>query len=434
MKYTGLTVVIPTRNRASLAMCAIRSVLEQSAERLQILVSDNSTINSEAQALSQFCRNLTDKRVHYIVPKEQMPMTQHWDWAVSRAFEISESSHVTFLTDRMLFKKEQLTEAIEIVRQYPDKILCYNIDTVVDNESPVRVIQAPWTGNVFEVNSDQLLFLVSRATLHNCLPRMLNSVVPHASLEKIRVQFGNVFDSISPDFSFCFRVLDTFDSILFFDKTILLQHGLYRSNGESGALGRKTDDFLDFIAELGGKPMNFAAPIPEIMTVFNAICHEYCVLKEQAKSKTFQDIDKRAYLNFLANEIRRIEDPSVRREFEALLVAHGWRDTKDESDDLRSFLRKLVSLPTVVNRIRWLAGVSYTKRAWLILAELFDVHPPDENRFGFRTTAEAIEYADRFPRQKDTHRDLREPLSSARKVARVPSSHQEIDHDGPCYQ
>ncbi len=414
MKYSGLTVVIPTRNRASLAMCAIRSVLEQPVERLRILVSDNSTIKTEAQQLAGFCRNLADKRVQYLVPPKQMPMTQHWDWAVCRALEIPESSHVSLLTDRMLFKKEQLTEAVEIVRQHPNEILCYNIDTVIDNESPVRVIQVPWTGHVYEVNSNQLISLVSRAKLHNSLPRMLNSVVSHENLKKIRLRFGSVFDSNSPDFCFCFRVLDTFDSLLFFDKTVLLQHGLFRSNGASATLGRKTEDFLDFIAEIGDKPINHAAPIPEIVTVFNAICHEYCAFMEQTKSEKFQEIDERAYLSFLADETKRIEDPTLRREYKALLVSHGWRDTTQTS-----ILRRVFSLPTVVNRMRWLAGVPFAKRAWLILAALFGVQPPNDNRFGFRTPSEAIEYVERFPRRRDTARSLGEPLSSARKVERV---------------
>ena len=433
MPYAGLTVVIPTRNRAKLAMNAIRSVLEQSVENLQILVSDNSTIRSEANELSSFCKSLINNKVHYIVPPNQMPMTQHWDWAMGKALEFPESSHVSFLTDRMIFKKNDLTEAIKIIKHHPDKILSYNIDTVVDNDLPVRLVQVPWTGNVFEIKSERLLSLVSQATLHNSLPRMLNSIVPHSSLDRIRSHFGNVFDSISPDFCFCFRVLELFEAILFFDKPILLQHALYRSNGESGALGRKTEDFLDFIAELGDTSINFGAPIPEIMTVFNGICHEYCVVKEQARSNKFHDIDKPAYLNFLANEIKRIEDPRLRREFEALLVTHGWRDTIDGIDHQRSFLRKVVSPSTIVNRIRWLSGVSCTKRAWLVLADLFAVQLPDDNRFGFHTTAEAIEYAHRFPRKKDRNRDLEEPLSSARKLEPVPSSYQEIDHDKQCH-
>ena len=41
-------VVVPTRNRASLASEAIRSALGLSSESVNILVSDNSTIEEEA--------------------------------------------------------------------------------------------------------------------------------------------------------------------------------------------------------------------------------------------------------------------------------------------------------------------------------------------------------------------------------------------------
>ena len=51
MVYTGLVVVIPTRNRAAIAMNAIRSVLDQPVE-VGLLVSDNSTSETDREALS----------------------------------------------------------------------------------------------------------------------------------------------------------------------------------------------------------------------------------------------------------------------------------------------------------------------------------------------------------------------------------------------
>ena len=420
MPYTGLTVVIPTRNRAKLAMNAIRSVLGLSVENIQILVSDNSTIGSEANELSAFCKPLTNRRVHYIGPPKPMPMSRHWDWAMEQSLGLSESSHITFLTDRMIFKKGKLTEAIEIAKHHPKKLLCYTHDKVIDNKIPIRVLQTPSTGNVFEINSDRLLFLVSRAILHGCLPRMLNSIVPRSSIHKMQAYFGNVFDSISPDFNFCFRFLGMFDTIIYFDTSVLLHYALYRSNGESVAIGKSTRDHMDFIADLGSTPINFAAPIPQFRTVYNAICHEYCLIKEQTKSKKFLEIDQCSYLKIIAQEIARIENPYLKREMEALLVTHGWQDTQDEEFDYWSFMRKIFSTRTVVNRLRWIFGGSYTKWVWVILGDLFGFQPPDDNRFGFQTTEEAIEYANRFPRRKETGNHLGEPLSSAKELGGVP--------------
>ncbi len=420
MSYTGLTVVIPTRNRAKLAMNAIRSVLGQSVENIQILVSDNSTIGSEANELSAFCKPLTNREVHYIGPPKPMPMSRHWDWAMEQSLRFSAFSHITFLTDRMIFKNGKLTEAIEIAKHHPNKLLCYTHDKVIDHKIPIRVLQTPWTGKVFEISSDRLLFLVSRAILHGCLPRMLNSIVPRSCIHKMQAHYGNVFDSISPDFNFCFRFLEMFDTILYFDVSVLLHYALYRSNGESLAIGKSTKDHMDFIADLEGTPINFAAPIPQFRTVFNAICHEYCLIQEETDSKKFISIDQCAYLKIMSQEIARIENPDLKLEMEALLVTHGREDIQNEKFSFRSFMSKLFSTRTVMNKLKWLSGGSHTKWVWFILVNRFAIQPPDDNRFGYRTTEEAIEYANGFPRRREADNHLGEPLSSAKELGGIP--------------
>lgn len=46
--YCGLVIAIPTRNRAALAMNAVRSALGQCGPDVRILVSDNSTEPGES--------------------------------------------------------------------------------------------------------------------------------------------------------------------------------------------------------------------------------------------------------------------------------------------------------------------------------------------------------------------------------------------------
>ncbi len=54
--YQGIVVVVPTRNRAQLAMNAVRSVLEQPVENVAVMISDNSTLESERDELSRLLR------------------------------------------------------------------------------------------------------------------------------------------------------------------------------------------------------------------------------------------------------------------------------------------------------------------------------------------------------------------------------------------
>jgi glycosyltransferase involved in cell wall biosynthesis len=99
-----LAVVIPTRNRAELAINALRSVLAESSPAVHVVVSDNSTALEEAEKLSRFCTELGADQVRYIRPPHPQGMSDHWQWALEQARGQSESTHFTYLTDRMVFR------------------------------------------------------------------------------------------------------------------------------------------------------------------------------------------------------------------------------------------------------------------------------------------------------------------------------------------
>src|SRR2546421_2365610 len=123
-KRSELLVIIPTRNRANLAITAVRSVLSQDIDGVRVLVSDNSTIAEEAASLSLFCQRLKDERLRYVVPPKPVPMSRHWDWAMRQALE-SDATHFTILTDRMMFKPGELLLLLRIVGRHPSKIISY---------------------------------------------------------------------------------------------------------------------------------------------------------------------------------------------------------------------------------------------------------------------------------------------------------------------
>ena len=70
MSYTGAVVVIPTRNRATIAMNAIRSILNQPVNNLELIVSDNSTSETDREALASFFSRLSDARLRYLRPPQ----------------------------------------------------------------------------------------------------------------------------------------------------------------------------------------------------------------------------------------------------------------------------------------------------------------------------------------------------------------------------
>ena len=218
-------------------MNAVRSVLDQMVNGIQVLISDNSTSEDDRGQLGSFCRDLADSRLRYVVPPVPVSMTHHWDWALQGALASYEANHFVFLTDRMMFKPGSLRSILDIVQLHPDRIVSYNHDMIDDDQRPIRVEQYPWTGKLFEVRCLRLSYIYSQCHTHYCLPRMLNSVAPRTVLEVVRERFGNYFSSIAPDFNFGFRCLEVCDSILFYDRSPIFHYALDRSNGASVTRG-----------------------------------------------------------------------------------------------------------------------------------------------------------------------------------------------------
>ena len=92
-----------------------------------------------------------------------------------------------------------------------------------------------------------------------------------------------MFASIAPDHCFSYRCLDRVDSILHCDRPLIIQRGLWRSNGFSQIRGVRNADHADFLRELGDGGINEHAPVPALLTVTNAIYNEYEFVRQDAR-------------------------------------------------------------------------------------------------------------------------------------------------------
>lgn len=415
MTYTGTVVVIPTRNRATIAMNAIRSVLDQRVENVSVMVSDNSTSESDRQALADFCLARSHEQIQYFNPPQSLSMSAHWEWAIEEALRTYPASHFIYLTDRMMFRKNALQEVVDLAAHYSDKVLSYNHDRIIDNATPIRVEQYPATEKLLEIDTRRLTWLLSQAIIHPAVPRMLNCIAPRAVLEKIRARFGTVFASFSPDFNFCCRCLEIEDSILFYDKAPIFHYALSRSNGASVTRGEMTGDTADFTNSVikEDSVVNSATPIPGLSTAVNYAFHEYCLFKRQTTSEKFPDLDRAKYLQANACELPEIVDSQLKAETLALLVANGYSETKTNGAANQAEITLAARVQSKVKRV--LSGPATTP-AWLFLARTLSVQPPGYNHFEFATLDEAIDYAKNISRGNLTKGPTHEELLQSREL------------------
>jgi hypothetical protein len=315
-------VVVPTRNRADLATETVTSVLAEEDPRVSVLVSDNSTDPEQVERLRTWCEETDSDRLRYVRPPEPLAMSPHWQWALESALE-SPATHVMYLTDRLVVRPRALSPLLTIAERHEADVVTFGDDTVNDYERPVTVFERPWTGKVLRFKSDQALRVLARGVFI-ATPTMLNSVVPRAVMEGIASTYGNVFASIAPDHCFGYRCLDTVDSFVHWDHVVTVQRALGRSNGFAQIRGINNPAHEDFLRELGESGINRHAPVPELLTVTNAIYNEYEFVRGERPSSKLAPLQRHYYLGANARDVARLEEPELRARMEHVLSEQGW--------------------------------------------------------------------------------------------------------------
>jgi hypothetical protein len=75
-----LTVIIPTRERGEVLHYAMKSVLAQDFDGLELLVSDNASTDDTRDIVHAFC----DPRVRYVNTGRRLSMSHNWEFALSQ--------------------------------------------------------------------------------------------------------------------------------------------------------------------------------------------------------------------------------------------------------------------------------------------------------------------------------------------------------------
>lgn len=390
----GVVIIIPTRNRAELASKAIRSVLDQPNGNIRILVSDNSTLPREIEKLRLFCNQCDDTRLNYIRPPEPMTMSEHWDWVIRQALNRHETEYFSVLTDRFIWKKNTLTEVIKISDAYPNRVISYAFDYVDDIHMPITLNQRKWTGKVLAINSENILSIYGNACeCEHQAPRLLNCFIPRRVFQQIQSQFSNVCLSISPDYCFAFRCLTVVDEILHYDKPVFIQHALAQSNGGAMYFGPNQAN-RDFLAHMPSEGL-FLSPTPEIMCLTSSLSHEYCLAKKESQSPKFRELNMKCYFESVMHDLDAIQVPELREKYLGMLKKYCVVSLP--KNDQKPKIRLIKKLRSLLSVLRWSAQ---TKPFWILIARFAGPDVLSKHRFTFKTTQEAIDFANNYSIRK----------------------------------
>src|SRR5215217_8327735 len=178
-------------------MASVASIVRCAIPGVTVVVSDNSTNPDDADRLRQFCARQPPGMVEYMKPPEPLAMPAHWDWLWGHIEKTVSPSHVSYLTDRMVFAAGALAELVEVMSAFPERVVSYHLDHVKDAGSPVELVQTPWTGQLLELDCAKLIELSSRGLNGDHLPLLMTSIAPAETVGAIEQRFGDVFGTVS---------------------------------------------------------------------------------------------------------------------------------------------------------------------------------------------------------------------------------------------
>lgn len=374
----SVAIVVPTRNRADLAIEAIRSLLPIADGRLvRILVSNNSSEPAHVRRLADYCERSRDRRLLHIRPPGPLGMAEHWDWAIGQALELTEATHLALHYDRRVSKPE-LPLIFDAAAERPDLPVTYLLDTVHPRPRRFFVHQMPWTGGLYEIRTARAVRLAASGRLTDLwqvLPVLVNCLTPRSALERVRDRFGDYCASTSPESCFGFRYCAVADSYLHLDRALGIHYGSERSNGMGYLRGDSSGAFADFTRLRGARPWLEAAPVPGLSLGQNSFYHEYEMVRRAAGESAFPPIEMAPYLKDLARGLHWIEDPARRSEARESLARNGWRD----EDELEP----------------WAVPRPPAAKLDLLRADYWRVRPDDLYTIGLKSEARALHHARR---------------------------------------
>lgn len=378
---TSIAIVIPTRNRADLAIDAIRSLLAFADSRLHVVVSNNSSEAEQVRQLAELCERAADPRLVHVRPPRSLPMAEHWDWAVHQALDRTDATHVGLHYDRRV-SKPALHRLLDLTAQWPELAITYYLDAVYPAASRFYVHQMPWSGGLYEIRTARALQLASRGMLTDrwqAFPVLVNCVTPRSTFERIRRRFGDICTSTTPDAAFGLRLCALDERYLHFDMALGIHYAYKRSNGLAYLRGDASPVFVDFMKLFGDRPWLDAAPIPGLSLGQNIFWHEYALARRMSGEEKFPPIDIDAYLKDLARGLPAVSDPVKRAEMRDALVQHGWREEE-------------IAAPPPPPR------KTLRRRLEQLRADHLYIKPIDLHEYGIAREARALQYAQKHRR------------------------------------
>ncbi len=328
------SIVIPTRNRASLLRYALQTALVQDFDDYEIVVSDNCSQDDTARVVKDY----QTSRVRYVRVDHPLSMPDHWEFALGQA----QGRFVNYLSDDDALTRDALDRAAAAIERHKSKLVVmqsaeyYSPDWFDDSLRNVLTI-LPHTGKELECDSSDTLKKVFECGILRKAPRMLNSFCELETMHRFRAQFKRLF-LLCPDYSFAASMLTEIPKWIFIDEPLHIQGVTPLGIGSTGVHNRG-EPTQEFLAEFNDAKLLKRVPL-DLQIVTSNIAETLLMCKERLTSRLSDyEIDWSKYFinswqDIVTHESNGVDVDADKAEFHRALA----RQPKEVQHTVRSVI------------------------------------------------------------------------------------------------
>jgi len=274
-----ISIVIPTRNRASLLSFALRSALAQDFEDFEVVVSDNFSTDNTREVVSR----IGDNRARYVRTDRILHMPDSWEFALGHV----RGEFVTYLSDDDAIHPQLLSRALQVLLESKTEVAVYPFGGIYHHSSSADEAKrnqfqfAHPTGKTSIIQSEFILDKLSGSEFTHYLPRVLNCLCEMTMIQRVRQRLGRLFFPIAPDYTAGLAILSEVKEVSFLDDLLLIWGIGKESIGADQATrrGKAVSDFLSEFKEEEAALYSYA-PL-KVRTIHNTIANSVLRMRDE---------------------------------------------------------------------------------------------------------------------------------------------------------
>lgn len=238
-----LSIIVPTLNRADTLRHTLTTIAKQDVEEVEVIVSDNHSLDGSVDVARQFCAD--DTRFSVVRPPSRLSMSKHWEFALSQA----SGGYITFLGDDDGVMPSGLQRSLRLLEEHdwPQALNSVNCEYHWPT-SPIKhhsnILKVPEASDACRVNASAALTALTRCKkLYTELPMLYRGWVKRELLQWIGRKTEGLFKSCIPDVYAAIAVTASINEYWFTSEPLFIEGISRHSNGALGSFGpRETDD------------------------------------------------------------------------------------------------------------------------------------------------------------------------------------------------